>query len=93
MTEEERIEKDKEAVQKMIGAKSAMEASIREIERLRETIRRMSSAHQDCMKVVGSDAYVRAYRKPDGEGAKESAVVSVKAISQFVVNTAAKALS
>lgn len=31
---EEQAEKDKEAVQKMIGAKSAMEAAIRRIERL-----------------------------------------------------------
>ena len=61
MTEktEAQIEKDKEAVQKMIGAKSAMEAAIRHIDTLEGRLKTIDAALRQYQSSLGEEAYVR----------------------------------
>lgn len=44
------IDKDKEAVAKMIGAKSAMEAALRRIDTLETALKRCETLHVEAMK-------------------------------------------
>lgn len=88
---EEQIEKDKEAVSKMIGAKSAMEAAIRHIDQLESVIKQMKTAHNECMKAVGTDAVIKAYRANDGSYRTEQNLIRVHTISDWVNTIADKA--
>lgn len=78
MKTEAEIEKEKDAVAKMIGAKSAMEAMIHRHERLVSALKLIDSLASDMGKHVGEDLYIRTYQH--GERGKEGPqFVQVKA--------------
>ena len=87
---EDQVEKDKEAVTKMIGTKSAMEAVLRHVDNLEDTIKKMRSAHNDCMKAVGDGVIVRAYRNTDGTPRPDQQSIYVSAISDWINQIAEK---
>lgn len=60
MTEEERIAKDKEAVARMIGAKSAMEAAQRRIETLEKALTTACQNGDSLLDYISDSVY--AYR-------------------------------
>lgn len=89
LTPEEQIEKDKDAISKMIGAKSAMESALREIERLRKNVERIKCAHDDCMKAVGHSCAVLVCRGNDGKLRSDGArYVKVENISAYIASIA-----
>lgn len=55
------IEKDKEAVAKMIGAKSAMEAAIRRIETLELALKTTADKVDSIRKAYSEDTYINVY--------------------------------
>jgi predicted Zn-dependent protease len=59
---EEQAEKDKEAVQKMIGAKSAMEAAIRRIENLERALKGAKSRFEELNIAHGDKIALSVYR-------------------------------
>lgn len=58
---EEQIAKDKEAVARMIGAKSAMEAAHRRIETLESALRNVRSRCDCVQKAFGEGAHFNVY--------------------------------
>jgi len=64
---EDQAEKDKAAVQKMVGAKTAMEAAIRRIERL-ESALRVAKSRIEQMQTAHGDRL--GFRVHDGNGWK-----------------------
>ncbi len=60
---EEQIAKDKEAVQRMIGAKSAMEAAQRRIETLESTLKAVRSRCDCVSKAFGDAAHFNVYHQ------------------------------
>lgn len=62
---EEQIAKDKEAVARMIGAKSAMEAAQRRIETLESTLRNVRSRCDCVAKAFGDAAHFNVYHDRD----------------------------
>ena len=58
---EEQIAKDKEAVARMIGAKSAMEAAQRRIETLEFTLKNVRSRVEHVGKAFGGEAFIRVF--------------------------------
>ena len=64
---ETEIERDKEAVAKMIGAKSAMEAALRQHDRLRLTVEQLLRGLAEVKKVSGPDVMIRTYCGPGRE--------------------------
>ena len=67
MTEktEEQIAKDKEAVARMTGAKSAMEASLRRIELLEARLRRVKVQCAEVSKSFGDYAHFKVWKNGD----------------------------
>lgn len=72
MTEktEDQISREKEAVQKMVGAKSAMESSLARIATLEGAIKRMNSILSDMATRIGDGVGYMTYNseKSGGEG-------------------------
>lgn len=62
---EEQIAKDKEAVARMIGAKTAMEAAQRRIELLENRLRTVQSECQTVSRAFGESAYFKVYHQTD----------------------------
>lgn len=69
MTEktEERIAAEKEAVQKMVGAKGAMDTTLHRIQRLEDTIRSMNNHLDDIAGKLGDGLLTRTFYV-DGNG-------------------------
>lgn len=59
---EDQAEKDKEAVQKMIGAKSAMEAAIRRIEKLESALKSAKRRFEEMGIAHGDKIALSVYR-------------------------------
>lgn len=55
---QDQIEKDKEAVAKMIGAKSNMEAAIRRIAALEDGVRRLDNLVKEQSRLIAPDAKI-----------------------------------
>lgn len=62
---EEQIAKDKEAVARMIGAKTAMEAAQRRIELLESRLRSVQAECQVVARAFGDSAYFKVYHQTD----------------------------
>tara|TARA_R110000796_G_scaffold68034_4_gene156040 strand:+ start:906 stop:1205 length:300 start_codon:yes stop_codon:yes gene_type:complete len=56
--DEDQIAKDKEAIAKMVGAKSAMEAALRRIDGLSRALKLVQKLHEEAAKVSSSSARV-----------------------------------
>lgn len=61
---EERINAEKEAVQKMVGAKGAMDTALQRIKRLEDTIARMNMMIDDLATNVGDGLLFKTYYGP-----------------------------
>lgn len=61
---EDDIQREKDAVQKMIGAKGAMETALVRIGRLETTLSEIASVLDDAAKRVGPDLYIKTYYWP-----------------------------
>ena len=61
MKTEDEIAREKDAVQKMIGAKGAMETAIKRIERLEQTISSILMISDDMASKVGDSLAYRTY--------------------------------
>lgn len=61
---EERIAAEKDAVQKMVGAKGAMDAALQRIKRLEDTIASMNMMIDDLAKNVGDGLLFKTYYGP-----------------------------
>lgn len=70
---EDEIAREKEAVQKMVGAKSAMEAAISRIDRLQKAISKAEIILADLQKHIGDGIYVKTYHYDGGNGGSEAA--------------------
>ncbi|WP_210203037.1 hypothetical protein [Pseudaminobacter soli (ex Li et al. 2025)] len=70
---EEQIAKDKEAVARMIGAKTAMEAAQRRIELLEQTLKSVQSRCDCVSKSFGEAAHFNVYHPQAGTWAVRSA--------------------
>lgn len=60
---EEQIAKDKEAVKAMTGAKNNMEAALRRIERLENTLRSVAGQSKTLSEAFGKKAYLDVYQR------------------------------
>lgn len=58
---EDEIAREKEAVQKMVGAKSAMEAALSRIERLQQALKQIDTVLTDAQRHVGDGVYVKTH--------------------------------
>lgn len=83
---EEQIEADKQAVQKMIGAKSAMEAALRRIQVLETALRAAKSRIEEIGRGHGDALAIAVYR--DGS----QRFVSAKELTRKAVNEIEDAL-
>jgi hypothetical protein len=71
MKTEDEIAREKDAVQKMIGAKGAMETAIKRIERLENTISQILSISDDMAEKIGENlSYRTFYHGTRAEGAQ-----------------------
>lgn len=77
---EERIAAEKEAIQKMVGAKGAMDTALQRIERLEGTIKHMALMLDDVAKNVGEGTLMRTYY---GEGRTSSSAEVVTMRTQL----------
>ena len=73
---EDEIAREKEAVQKMVGAKSAMETAIKRIQRLEETIYSMVVLIDDVSGAFGETAMFSTYQH--GEQGSEKKAIFIK---------------
>lgn len=90
---DDQIEREKEAVQKMIGAKGAMENSLKRINTLENALRKIVSLHEEAMRAVGSDAQIKTnYHKNIGAFSTDAATIPVSNISAFIKHTATTVL-
>ncbi len=80
---EDEIAREKDAVQKMIGAKGAMEAALKRIERLEGALSSVNMVLEDMRKKVGQNLYVKTYHHG---GASGEAVVSLSAQIEYAQN-------
>ena len=62
MKTEDEIAREKEAVQKMVGAKSAMEAALSRIDRLQKALSHADTILNDAQHHAGDGIYVRTHR-------------------------------
>ena len=77
---EDQIQREKEAVARMVGAKSAMEAALQRIATLEEYGRRMACVARELERMIGDDAWISSrYHNPDGKGAYCSDVKHISA--------------
>lgn len=67
---DDEIQREKDAVAKMIGAKSAMETALERISRLQRTLDGMAGALDDAAKRVGPDLYIKTYFWPGRNGSE-----------------------
>lgn len=58
---EDEIAREKEAVQKMVGAKSAMEAALSRLDRLQKAMANIDAILADAQRHVGDGVYVKTY--------------------------------
>lgn len=68
MKTEDEIAREKEAVQKMVGAKSAMEAALSRIERLQKAMSNIDTILTDAQRSVGDGVYVKTYHHGGSSG-------------------------
>lgn len=79
MKTEDQVEADKIAVQKMIGAKSAMEAALRRIQALEEALRRSRSRIEEIGNGHGDKLAIAVYR------AGEQKFISAKVLTREAI--------
>lgn len=79
MKTEDDIAREKEAVQKMIGAKSAMEAALSRIERLQSAIGSVQMILSDLHKNLGDGLYVKTFH----HGSSGNGEATIKAKDQL----------
>lgn len=68
MKTEDEIAREKELVQKMVGAKSAMETAISRIERLERTLSLLDLILSDMAENVGDRLYVKTFHHGESDG-------------------------
>lgn len=68
MKTEDEIAREKELVQKMVGAKSAMETAIKRIERLELVLGMLDRILSDMAENVGDRLYVKTYQHGESDG-------------------------
>lgn len=73
---EERIAAEKEAVQKMVGAKGAMDTALQRIERLEGTIKLMAMMIDDVAGTVGEGTLMRTYYGENRTGGNAEVVAT-----------------
>lgn len=73
---DEEIAREKEAVQKIVGAKSAMEAALQRINRLERTLDHVDAILADMRGNVGDGLYVKTFRH--GASGNGEATVTLK---------------
>ena len=78
---EDDIAKEKEAVQKMVGAKGAMEASLKRIERLEGALKHLNCILSDMQSRVGDGLYVNTHYH--GKATTGEATVKIKDQIQY----------
>lgn len=89
MKTEEEIAKEKEAVQKMIGAKSAMETAINRIARLERELLIACQTMEEVAKATGDNLMYRTYQH--GGSQSEALVVQIS-VNLRRISAAARAL-
>lgn len=75
MKTEDEIAREKEAVQKMVGAKGAMEAALKRIERLEMALGQVNNILADMKQRVGPGLYVKTFYH--GTNASGEATISL----------------
>ena len=80
---EDEIAREKDAVQKMIGAKGAMEAALKRIKRLEETLHYIDTILADMHKNVGQNLYVKTFYHGRGGGEE---VITLSAQIEYAQN-------
>lgn len=75
MKTDEEIAKEKEAVQKMVGAKGAMETALNRIQRLERELSSVCNIMEEIAKAIGDNTLYRTYSH--GEAGNEARAVSV----------------
>lgn len=75
MKTEDQIAREKDAVQKMVGAKAAMDAALTRIDRLQKALDMVNLIMSDIQGNVGENLYVKTYRHGGSAGEQ---VVSLK---------------
>jgi len=58
---DDEIQREKDAVQKMVGAKSAMEVSLARIKRLEDALGSMAVILDDAARAVGDGLYIKTH--------------------------------
>lgn len=89
MKTEEEIAKEKEAVQKMIGAKSAMETAINRIARLERELLIACQTMEEVAKATGDNLMYRTYQH--GGSQSDASVVQIS-VNLRRISAAARAL-
>lgn len=74
---EDDIEREKEAVAKMIGAKGSMEKMLARHDRLVNALKHVSALAEDMGRRVGEDLYIKTYMH-EGASGGESKLVSIR---------------
>ena len=84
---EDQIQRDKEAVAKMHGAKSAMESALRRIASLEEAGKKMAVLHHEAVSILSENALVSTkYSDADSMGryVGDSKIVPVKHLTRQI---------
>lgn len=86
MTEktEAQIEKEQDAIKKMVGAKAAMELSINRIKTLEDAISDIQSLANVIASASSHEAYVKACRDQNGKRTSAPELHSVHRIMDFI---------
>lgn len=75
---EDEIAREKEAVQKMVGAKSAMETAINRIARLEAELKYSALVIEDVAKAVGPTLFYRTFHAVNSSPTSEAKFCSVE---------------
>lgn len=87
---EDDVAREKDAVQKMIGAKGAMEAALKRIERLEGALRHADQIASDMRAKFGDGLYIKTYYHGESGGGEK--VVSLKSQVEYLRSMIAKVL-
>lgn len=80
--DEDQIARDKEAIAKMVGAKSAMEAALRRIDGLSAALKAVKNLHEEAVKGCSSHARVLThYNGNNGSYTQDKKPVAVEDIT------------
>lgn len=87
---EDEIAREKDAVQKMIGAKGAMEAALKRIERLEGALRHVDQIASDMCAKFGDGLYIKTYYHGGPDSGEK--VIPLKSQVEYLRSIIAKAL-